>query len=296
MLDPQDLQSIVNQILQSQPMQWVIQQMQNEASNSSPEAAGFTPQANDQQTQAGGAQYGGGSEVPQPQMQPQLQQQPQLGGSGACPTCGQATKPQSPQQPQQPHQQYQGGANLGAMQQSYSANAGVADGAGDANLSPAELAMRRAAQLSEPVDAAIADRKTVDKYSAVQAENERLRKAVEQANADKTAAIRRAEYSKLKEAGYVLDIDQEMKHSAQFSDDQFQSHLTLVASHYSRAPIGRDMIPVEDSPKPESGSAGDAGPSKYSMQARAYCLSKLNEGVKVEYGKALELAKAGQLV
>jgi hypothetical protein len=276
MLSPEDRQELVNAILNSAPMQWVLEQMQGGEPDGDEQATdGFGEFDDDDDATDSYPGQGNGPASP-PQDQPQ-----------APPTQPQAAAPQ----PQPAAPQPTDGMDDDEREEYASLSP---DGqAGYMKARKRYMSAGSAEQYSRRGNAEqiARDRALREDYSRVSADNQRLREDLAVATASNKVATRRERYSKLKDAGYIFDIDKELARSAGLDDDAFEIQLETIAEHYQRAPLSSSVpeIPVERSPQLKADSTTDSERENYSKRATEYVLSQRQAGKKITFAEAMAI-------
>lgn len=136
-----------------------------------------------------------------------------------------------------------------------------------------------------------------EQLTTSEAENAKLKQQLQQAGAGAQEAYRREKYQKLKDQGYLLDVDKEMAFASTLPDSAFKSHLTRIAECYQRVPMAAQVpaIPVADSPQV---APGDMNRHEKRTQAERYAKRAVEicrENTKAEYGDVLQRLKSGEL-
>ena len=136
------------------------------------------------------------------------------------------------------------------------------------------------------------------KYRKLAGEHEQLKVRYAKAEAEladlrtkERYAKRRAALTERREEGYVLDIDDELSNTEDYSEDQFDRHVnTMIPERYAKVPL--QMVPVDPSP-PQAYVQRTKG-AKYAKQAAKITMEGRRRGEDVSYRQVLqELEESG---
>lgn len=145
---------------------------------------------------------------------------------------------------------------------------------------------------SKKADDVVETRVLRENYERLEAENTELRQQVASSQAESRQASRRERYSKLREKGFVLDVDKELERTKSFDDASFETHLTMIAENYQRAPLNEPAIPIEASPAATDSATADRESEAYSRAAVSYATEQANAGNRITFAEALAHVKA----
>lgn len=266
-------QEIVNAILESEPMQWVLQKMQEENqqpaedAGAAPIEGGDVPPANDAPVDNAPAEPAASAPEPAAPSAPEPVAEAAPAPAAEDPTAGMADDEREEYSCLSPEGQ-------------------------EGYMKARKRYMAGTSHYSRKPEDVVETRVLRENYQRLEAENAELRKERDAATNGKRLADRREKYSKLSEQGYVIDVDKEMQRTASFDDAAFETHLTMIAENYQRAPLDAPHIPVEDSPAARDSAAENAESEAYSKAAIAYATSQANAGKHVTFAQAMEHVRA----
>lgn len=102
---------------------------------------------------------------------------------------------------------------------------------------------------------------------------------------DKVKAERYAKLNDLRISGVVLEVADELKDTADFTDEQFLRHCTKIVERYQRAPVGVGL-PIPRSQN-HDGVPRDEKAQKYAKAATDKTLELRGRGIQVEFPDVL---------
>ncbi len=165
----------------------------------------------------------------------------------------------------------------------------VAHGGGGVPKQPASPAKSSYARGDEGVEA--------EQYALLRRENEDLKRANEE-NAKRLGEIEKTgriaqysrELSELKyQQGYILDEKKELARVENYSREQFDTHKLLIVENYQRAATASAMpvLPTPDLPAPHLRSDGRPTEEE-AKQAELYCRDERRKGNNISFSDAMK--------
>lgn len=129
------------------------------------------------------------------------------------------------------------------------------------------------------------------KYSALVNDHAKAIAELTVVRAEKSQALRRADYAKAKEEGYLFDEAKELELTKGYSDEQFAGHMTnVVRANYAKVGSQHRLF-VPDPARVPNGEADVREKASRLATQRVLAASAAGErGEKVDYAKQKELA------
>lgn len=129
-------------------------------------------------------------------------------------------------------------------------------------------------------------------YAQAQREIRDVKEQLALIKSEKLDAIKKAEYAKLREEGYLFNEAKEMTLVSKYSQEQFEAHVNnVVRANYGKIPDGRH---IDTSEKPAE-YASDERKSRYaSLEAANRYEAKVKAGEKANYDQILADVKKEQ--
>jgi hypothetical protein len=276
-LSDQDIQKLLQALMATEPMQWVISQMDlgPDRMEGGQDESLMGGQPGSQPAQSGG-------------------QPPQFGQHGADAN-------NDPSQSAGSGQDQSEGLNMTSDQKAFydtlapeqQAHYRVAHGGGGAPTPPAPPAKSNYARGQ--------DGSVAEQYALLKRENDDLKRANEE-NAKRVEAIeksgRKAEYarelSELKyQRGYIFDEAKELARVEQYSREQFDAHKLVIVENYNRAATASAMpvLPTPDLPAPHLRNSGSPTEAE-AKQAEQYCREERAKGNNIKFVDAMQTVLA----
>lgn len=324
MLAPEDLKAITDAFMQTEPMQWVVSQMQQGGSpggqapgaNPPPDAGGAPPQQN---AGVDPMMAGGAAPMPMPIPAP----------TGAAPIPGQQPPPQNPQQyagddddedefvedgtdmeddEDEPPKQYAGRDGKRRRKVSGKSNPRMNyegnDVQGVEGQAPAPGKVMNSEGQAAGAGSVQGSEKYAKQFATMAKRIQALEGQVELERYGKENAQRLATIEGLKLEGYVVDSAKLMKRCSadRMNREMFAETVEDIRENYSKVPDGQLAIP--DMPFPETEKSwvskeGRPEVAQYSRaisdKAMAICQAKMNSNETVDYGTILEAVAKGQM-
>jgi hypothetical protein len=274
-----DTNEIVNAILESEPMQWVLRKMQEE---------GQDPAAADPAAGDGGLPPANGAPVGDAPAEPV---DPAPVDEPAAPAAEDPAAPQPAADPAPAPAPAAEDPTTGMADDEREEYASLSPD-GQAGYMKARARYMGTAHYSKSAEDVANDRVLRENYERLEAEVVELRKERDTAKADKRTAERRERYSKLREKGFVLDVDKELERTKSFDDAAYETHLTMIAENYQRAPLNEPAIPVEASPAASDAATENKHREATAKAAERYCLEQRQAGNSITFAEALAHVKA----
>lgn len=139
------------------------------------------------------------------------------------------------------------------------------------------------------------DQHSVVQYQKLQLDHEQLQSQYQKAKSELDSirqearvATRRQVLGELAD-GHVFDVDEEMEFVSNFTDEQFNMHVTRIPTHYQK--VARSFLPIPRA-KIDRRTDDQERKSRVSNRAMAIATNYQREGRHVEYAKCLQEAEA----
>ncbi len=128
-------------------------------------------------------------------------------------------------------------------------------------------------------------------YSKLEAEVEELKAENAKAKSEKRKVERYSRLNDMQHAGYQFDIEKEITRTTNFDDAQFDAHLDCITENYSRIPM-EGVVPRLHTPDIYKGASRDEQEKKalYSKRAVEIATREANAGKPISSTEAFERA------